>query len=245
MRGWCGWRTSTKETEWGIREKKMELKKEDKRYLPTVMRAKLIYKVPSLSLSHSLYWWMTACRRGMWGDEWMDRGEQREGGMTSVQSLFPANTLAAPCLLSPPSHTSLLLLRQQHHPACTRHCLGLVVMRRGVYVRVLIWDTRGCNPAQVNHLFFFLLNHYLSHPSSFLSLSVILHLFLHFLPVVSVSSSIFHLTFSHLSVLHSRSFHSWFIFAAVLLSTISTFTCSKDHTHTHSHAHTTHTHYDS
>lgn len=71
----------------------------------------------------------------------MDGQARAEGGREvgrddiSAESVW-ANPLAAPCLLSPPSHTSPLLLRQQHHPSCARHCLGLVVKLCGVCVCV-------------------------------------------------------------------------------------------------------------
>lgn len=141
--------------------------------------------------------------------------------MTSVQSLFPANPLAAPCLLSPPSHTSPLLPRQQHPPACARHCLGSVVMRRGVHVCVFIWDTGGCNPAQVITSFVLL-----NHPSFAFPLPA---------PILSsfishVSSSIFHLTFPHLFVL---TFKVLSFFAAVLLSTVSHLMCTRCKLHKH------------
>lgn len=69
---------------------------------------------------------------------WTPESSGRERAMTSPQSLFPANPFRVPphpnSILSPPSHTSLLLLRQQHHPAWLRHCLGLIVMQHGVHV---------------------------------------------------------------------------------------------------------------
>lgn len=83
--------------------------------------------ITDVCFAHMLYWWMTARERWMWGDEWTDR-RQREGGMTSAPGLVLTNPLAAPRLLSPPSHTSPLLLRQQHYPACVIALFRLVVV---------------------------------------------------------------------------------------------------------------------
>lgn len=115
---------------------------------------------------------------GMNGWTWESGG--REGWHHSRVSVRPILS-QPPCLLSPPSHTSPLLLRQQHRPACARHCLGSVVERRGLHVCVNMGRWR-LQSGSSNHLFLFLL--------TFPPPSVILHLRLLFIPDVPVSSSI-------------------------------------------------------
>lgn len=68
------------------------------------------------------------------------RGEQKGGWRDDISAeSVTSQSPHSPSLFSPPSHTSPLLLRQQHHPVCVSHCLGLVVLLCGVFVCVCFY----------------------------------------------------------------------------------------------------------
>lgn len=82
------------------------------------------------SSPHPPHWWMTACRWGMWRNEWTDAREQREGRMTSQQSLFPANPSTTPSLplFSTLLHLSVVATAAEAAPShlCEALFIGLV-----------------------------------------------------------------------------------------------------------------------
>lgn len=125
----------------------------------------------------------------------MDTGERREGWMTSVQSLFPANPLAAllPAVSALP-HLSLVATAAAPSSLCE------ALFRVGsnaawcacVCVCVVIWDTRRCNPAQVIASFFLSIRPSPSLPSFASSLLCLSRLPSHLLSLLNIQGAFIH-----------------------------------------------------
>ena len=221
-----------------IREKKNVVeKKKGGREIFTNTDVCSAHKIPSLSFTLSLTVLTDDGMRTSDVRGWMDGQARAEGGRDGERDDISAESVRGQSPRSPLPAVSALPHLSLVATAAAPSLLCQALFGVGsnapwcvcVCVCVLIWSTRGCNPAQVITSFFCTLSS-VPHPPF---LFVILYLFLHFIPALSLSclpSSISpSLTFQCQC---SRSFYSGFIFAALILSPINT----------HLHMHTIYTH---